>query len=189
VIAWLSGPVLHRHGSDGVVIDVSGVGYEVHVAHPEDLGTGDEAALFVHTVVRDDAIVLYGFTSSEEREFFDLLLATPGVGPSTALGALRTLSVAELAAAIESGDAKRVAQVPGIGLKTAGRIVLELKGKVVVDGSGAATAPPLRSEAIESALRALGYGAQEIRAALGEVTLPEDESEALRVALSHLRRP
>ena len=91
--------------------------------------------LFIFTVVREDSIQLFGFHTLEDREFFELLLATPGVGPSTALGALRTMSVAELAFAIEHDDAKKVATISGIGPKTASRIVLELKGKVVVDGT------------------------------------------------------
>ena len=133
--------------------------------------------------------MLFGFETYEDREFFELLLVTPGVGPSTALGALRTMSVNELALAIESDDAKRLAQIPGIGAKTASRIVLELKGKVVASGAVVESLRgPLRSGAIEDALRGLGYSAQEIRSALGDVELPEDEPIALREALHLLRR-
>jgi Holliday junction DNA helicase RuvA len=111
-----------------------------------------------------------------------MLLATPGVGPATALGALRTMTTSELAAAIESGDAKRVAQIPGIGPKTANRIVLELKGKVVV----AADADASHDDAVEDALRSLGYNAAEIRDALRDVPAG-DESATLREALHRLR--
>ena len=130
--------------------------------------------------MRDDAILLYGFVTYEDREFFELLLVTPGVGPSTALAALRTMTTGELATAIESDDAKRVATIPGIGAKTASRIVLELKGKVMVPGSYVATSPSSpEHDAIEDALRGLGYSTQEVRSALAGVTLPDDESAAL----------
>lgn len=182
MIGWLEGEVLFRQPNGAIVIGVHGVGYEVQVAR-EDYSIGDEARLFVFTVVRDDAIVLYGFVSLDERELFTMLLATPGVGPATALGALRTMTTSELAAAIESGDAKRVAQIPGIGPKTANRIVLELKGKVVV----AADRPGDRhDDAVEDALRSLGYNAAEIRDALRDVPAG-DESATLREALHRLR--
>ena len=189
MIGWLNGTALHRHANGALVVDVQGVGYEVHVASSEDVDLGDVVELFVYTVVRDDAIVLFGFRTFQDREFFELLLVTPGVGPSTALGALRTMSINELALAIEGEDTKRIALIPGIGLKTAGRIVLELKGKV---GSPvpatAAQHPPHHSGAIDDALRSLGYSAHEIRLALHEVALPDDESLALREALQLLRR-
>jgi Holliday junction DNA helicase RuvA len=99
------------------------------------------------------------------------------------------MSVNELAMAIENDDAKRIAQIPGIGPKTASRIVLELKGKVMVSGTVVeGFRGPLRSSAIEDALRGLGYSAQEIRGALADVELPDDESTALREALHLLRR-
>jgi Holliday junction DNA helicase RuvA len=189
MIGWLSGQVLHYHDNGAVVLDVAGVGYEVHVAAIEELRRGEPLELFVYTVVRADAIVLFGFRSYAEREFFELLLVTPGVGPSTALAALRTMPTEELANAIERGDTKRVGQIPGVGPKTASRIVLELKGKV--GGAGdyqVTTSTPLHSSAIEDALRALGYSVPEIRQALADVTLPEDESVALREALQLLRR-
>jgi Holliday junction DNA helicase RuvA len=189
MIGWLGGHVLHRHANGAVVLDVGGVGYEVNVATCEPFSSGEPLELFVYTVVRADAIVLYGFRTYAEREFFELLLVTPGVGPSTALAALRTMTTKELASAIEAGDVKRVGQIPGIGPKTASRIVLELKGKFDVVGEyQPASTTPMRSSAIEDGLRALGYSVPEIRQALGDVTLPDDESEALREALHLLRR-
>ena len=188
MIGWLDGHVLHHHANGAVVLDVGGVGYEVHVATADEFLTGEPLELFIYTVVRADAILLFGFKTYADREFFELLLVTPGVGPSTALAALRTMPTNELASAIEHGDAKRVGQIPGIGPKTASRIVLELKGKLGVVGEYTpAKSTPLRSSAIEDALRALGYSIPEIRQALGDVTLPDDESEALREALHLLR--
>ena len=188
MIGWLRGRVVSRQPSGSLVVDVNAVGYELSLASSEDLRVGDEVELFVHTQVRTDAIVLYGFRSYDDREFFSTLLATPGVGPSTALAALRTMSTQELRTAIDGGDAKRIAQIPGIGTKTANRIVLELRGKLA-DAPVAPVAPrSRRTSDIEEALRSLGYAPGEIRDALEGVTLPEDESLALRAALQRLGR-
>lgn len=189
MIGWLQGQVLHHHRSGATVLDVHGVGYEVHVASFDNYQAGDLVALFIYTVVRADAILLYGFESYGDREFFEMLLVTPGVGPSTALAAMRTMTTAELASAIESDDAKRVATIPGIGPKTASRIVLELKGRVnVPDSLVSLKGSTGANGAIDDALRGLGYSTQEIRAALTGVTLPDNEPEALRHALQLLRR-
>ena len=189
MIGWLSGHVLHHQNNGTIVLDVHGVGYEVHVAAGEEFSTGQALELFIYTVVRDDAIVLYGFKSYSDREFFELLLVTPGVGPSTALAALRTMSTDEIAGAIEAGDTKRISQIPGIGPKTASRIVRELKGKVFAASKYEKTSQTsAKSSAIEDALRGLGYSAQEISQALDGADLPDDEATALREALQLLRR-
>lgn len=188
MIGWLRGRVVTLHPSGSLVLDVNAVGYDVSLASGEELRVGDEVELFIHTQVRADAIVLYGFLTYDDREFFSTLLVTPGVGPSTALAALRTMSTAELRAAIDGGDVKRIAQIPGIGTKTANRIILELRGKVAdaVEVPSARGTP--RVSDIEEALRSLGYAPSEIRDALEGVTLPEDESAALRTALQRLGR-
>ncbi len=189
MIGWLGGRVLHHHGNGAVVLDVRGVGYEVHVAASDVPAVGDVVELFIYTVVRADALLLYGFATYEDREFFEMLLVTPGVGPSTALAALRTMSTGELASAIESDDAKLVATIPGIGPKTASRIVLELKGRVNVPATYVVSSTPSGPhDEIEEALRGLGYSTPEVRQALSGVTLATDESEALRQALALLRR-
>lgn len=189
MIGWLSGTVRRLDVVEAVtVLDVAGVGYEVFLASVDDLRVGDALEVHVHTVVRADAILLYGFRDFAEREFFELLLATPGVGPSTAMAALRTMSLGELVQAIDDGDAKRVAKVPGIGTKTANRIVLELKGKILVDAVDRAPSGERQPREIDEALRSLGYSAGEIREALADTELPEDEGEALRFALNRLRR-
>jgi len=189
MIGWLRGQVLHHQANGALVLDVHGVGYEVLVATFDHYLPGDDLELFIFTVVRADAILLYGLATYEDREFFELLLATPGVGPSTALAALRTMSRAQLAAAIEDDDVKLVATIPGIGAKTAARIVLELKGKVLVEGEVVARVSASKeNDAIEDALRGLGYSTPEIRQALHGVTLSDEEPTALRQALSLLRR-
>ena len=186
MIGYVSGRVVANLSSGATIVDVNGVGYEVHVASSQPPLVDGAVDLAVYTVVRADAIVLYGFDTFEERAFFAQLLATPGVGPSTALAALRTMPLAVLAEAIESGDHKTIASIPGIGTKTANRIVLELAGKVAVD-TVASPGTGTVSGTIEEALRRLGYGSAEIRE-LREVELPDDESAALRVALGYLGR-
>jgi holliday junction DNA helicase RuvA len=188
VIGWLSGRVLHQDVHGSLLIDVNGVGYEVQTASTGAFRVGESVELFVYTVVRADAILLYGFNSLADREFFELLLVTPGVGPSTALAALRTMTTGELAQAIESDDVKRVATIPGIGPKTASRIVLELKGKFFAVADQAVSATNAPTSVIDDALRSLGYSNQEIRQALEDVELPSDESAALRLALQLVRR-
>jgi Holliday junction DNA helicase RuvA len=188
MIGWLSGRVLHHRDNGALIVDVQGVGYEVNVASFAEFGLGQSVEIHVYTVVRADAILLYGFSTIEDREFFELLLVTPGVGPSTALAALRTMRSDELAAAIESDDVKRLASIPGIGPKTASRIALELKGKVNVSASYDTRPSSALNGVIEDALRALGYSTMEVRQSLSGVTLNEDESLALREALHLLRR-
>ncbi|NNN00758.1 MAG: Holliday junction branch migration protein RuvA [Acidimicrobiaceae bacterium] len=188
MIGWLSGRVVHLRDNGALIVDVQGVGYELNVAAPDGYRVGQNVEMHVFTVVRSDAIVLYGFASSDDRDLFELLLVTPGVGPSTALAALRTMPRDELAAAIEGDDLKKLSSIPGVGSKTASRIALELKGKLSVGASYEATSAVAVNGAIEDALRALGYSIGEIRQSLSGITLSEDESTALREALQLLRR-
>ena len=190
MIGWLHGEVV-RASSDGtLVIDVQGVGYEVNVAmtSPPSYALGDEVSLHVHTHVRDDAIVLYAFSNFDERQTFELLLSTPGVGPSTALGALATFSPQELATAIALEDVSALATIPGIGKKTAARLVLELSGKLptLLEPDVVSSTSTSFSGDLEIALQGFGYSVSEIRSALKGVTIPSDESAALRLALQYL---
>jgi Holliday junction DNA helicase RuvA len=189
VIGWLRGEVLERTNEGVTTVDVGGVGYEVHVPtrSAEAFAPGEIVELFVRTHVRDDAIILYGFTGPQDRSTFDLLLATPGVGPSTALGALSTLDANELAEAIAAEDVTRLATIPGIGRKTASRLILELSGKLPNLGDTTGPTPSVTAD-LTAALRQLGYGATEIRESLRDVELPDDDEGALRVALRHLGR-
>jgi holliday junction DNA helicase RuvA len=131
VIARLRGRIAGRAGA-GVVLDVNGVGYLVH-ATPSAQRLGDgEVTLEVHTVVREDALQLYGFATTDERELFELLLGVNGVGPKVALAIVSGSSPAELRRAIARDDHKRFQAIPGVGLKTAQRVVLELKEKLAL---------------------------------------------------------
>jgi Holliday junction DNA helicase RuvA len=189
VIGWIQGDVVSR--LDGVVtVNVNGVGYDVIV--PQRLvgeaPVGGTVTYFIHTSVREDAITLFGFSDENERSMFRLLLSTPGVGPSTAIGAISTLSVESLISAIYAEDVTTIATIPGIGKKTAARLVLELAGKLPsLEQRDAANLPVKSPNAdLESALRSLGYGVGEIRDALATIDIPDDEAQALRLALRQL---
>src|SRR3989442_12360976 len=131
MIARLRGRIAGRAGP-GLIVDVNGVGYLVH-ATPSAQRLGDgEITIETHTVVREDALQLYGFATAEERELFELLLGVSGVGPKVALAILSGSTPAELRRAIARDDVKRFQAIPGIGLKTAQRGVLELKEKLTL---------------------------------------------------------
>lgn len=166
MIAAVSGEVLVRR-PDHVVVDAGGVGYRLNVS-TETLravpAVGKKASLHAHLVVRDDSMSLYGFATEEERDLFLLLTSVSGVGPKVAVAALSTGGVRDLLTAIASEDAKRFQAVPGIGKRTAERIILELRDKVAAelgddDGEGLPTAVAggdARAEAREGLL-GLGY--------------------------------
>jgi Holliday junction DNA helicase RuvA len=129
MIARLRGRISGRAGS-GLIVDVNGVGYLVN-ATPSVQRLGDgEVTIEIHTVVREDALQLFGFATSDERELFELLLGVSGVGPKVALAILSGSTPPELRRAIARDDVKRFQAIPGIGLKTAQRVVLELKAAV-----------------------------------------------------------
>src|SRR6202023_3134435 len=142
VIALVSGTVAVRR-SDHVVIDCGGVGYRLAVSTQtlrQVPAVGNEVLLHTHLVVRDDALSLYGFASEEERELFLMLLGVQSIGPKVALAVLSGGPPRELVAALAAGDTGRFQAVPGIGKRTAERIVVELREKV----AAGATAPPIR---------------------------------------------
>jgi len=175
-----------------VLVDCNGVGYEVDVPMSTFYnlpGVGEKVSLLTHFVVREDAQVLYGFGSGGEREAFRQLIKISGVGPRTALSVLSGMSVADIAQAVTAQDAGRLVKVPGIGKKTAERLLLELKGKFGPD-LGAATGGT-QSDAqtdILQALVALGYSDKE--ASMSLKALPQDVavSEGIKLALRALNK-
>src|SRR3954468_13806423 len=147
MIARLRGTLARGAGS-GVIVDVNGVGYLVH-ATPSVLRLGSgEVTVQVHTVVREDALQLYGFAAAEERELFELLLGVSGVGPKVALAIVSGSTPAELRKSIVREDVKRFQAIPGIGLKTAQRVVLELKAKLPAVEVGASDGEPTARDAL-----------------------------------------
>jgi Holliday junction DNA helicase RuvA len=183
VIARLRGHVVGRHGQ-ALVVDVNGVGYLVH-ATPSVHRLGDgEISVEIHTIVREDALQLFGFASADERELFELLLGVNGVGPKVALAIVSGSTPAELRRAIARDDVKRFQAIPGIGLKTAQRVVLELKEKLpLVAAEAAEAAGDLTAR---DALVELGWSLVDAERALAGVddTLPLEEQvrHALRQA-------
>ena len=174
-----------------VLLDCNGVGYEVHVPmstfyNLPDLGS--KVSLLTHFVVREDAQILYGFASAAEREAFRQLIRISGVGPRTALSVLSGMSVGELAQAVTLQEAGRLIKVPGIGKKTAERLLLELKGKLGPDlGVPASVANTTQADILQ-ALLARGYSDKE--AALARKALPNDVgvSDGIKLALKALSK-
>lgn len=178
MIAYVSGDIVAR-GADHVVVDVHGVGYKIFVPrHP----SSDTVTLHTHHVVREDAQQLYGFESREELALFELLITVPNVGPRAALSLLSVARPSTVAAAIASGDATALARAPGVGKKTAERLIVDLKGKIARGGPGREPAgTPVEDEAA-AALQALGYTAAEALAALRGVP-PGPTEERVTAAL------
>jgi Holliday junction DNA helicase RuvA len=182
-----------------VLVDVGGVGYIVQVPLSTFAALGElhtEVTLLIHTHVREDALSLYGFLSSREKHFFEMLLSASGVGPSLALKILSGMSVEELVPAIRGSDLGRLTKIPGVGRKTAERIVVELKDKldaVTIEVERPAASSPAGVDAdVVSALVNLGY---EARAAESAVSDARRENGAgnfeklLRTSLQSLSAP
>jgi Holliday junction DNA helicase RuvA len=165
VIAHLRGSILEKH-PNRIVIDVNGVGYDVFVPLSTFYGLGEPGAaiaLRIHTHVREDAFLLYGFATLLEQELFERLIGVSGIGAKVALAVLSGIEPQELIRAIEHGDLARLTAIPGVGKKTSERIVLELKDRLprapvtaVAAGAAAPAAPALRDDVV-SALVNLGY--------------------------------
>ncbi|GAB4273253.1 MAG: Holliday junction branch migration protein RuvA [Coriobacteriia bacterium] len=190
MIAFVRGRVVDKR-PDSAVLDVGGVGYEVAMptgslaALP---GEGQEATVMTYLHVRDDGVSLFGFASDEEKALFEALIGVSGVGPKVALAALSALAPATLRQAIASEDVATVASTPGIGKKTAQRIIVELKDKVgVPEVSVAADVPPEPlGEAVE-ALTQMGFSRREVMRALSDFEGDGEQAEALvRHALKRL---
>jgi holliday junction DNA helicase RuvA len=176
-----------------LVIDVQGVGYEVDVPMSTFYNlpaSGDKVTLFTHMVVREDAHLLFGFLTERERAAFRQLLKISGVGARTALSVLSGMSVDELAQAVVLQEAARLTRVPGIGKKTAERLLLELKGKLTV-GAGATPAPGSAAMAgndVLNALLSLGYNEREALFAVKDLPPELAVGDAIRQALRLLSK-
>ncbi len=175
-----------------VLIDVGGVGYEVDVPMSSFYNLpalGERTTLLTHFVVREDAQQLFGFLTPQERATFRQLIRISGVGPRTALSILSGLSVSELAQAVAQQQAGRLVKVPGIGRKTAERLLLELKGKLGPDLGlpGAAVISDAQADIVQ-ALVALGYNEREATAALKALPTEVGVSEGIKLALRALSK-
>ncbi len=209
MIGSLRGRLLDRGAADGaageVLVEVGGVGYRVIVAPTTAVAlgdVGDEVFVWVHHHVREDAHTLYGFRGRDERITFEALLGAHGVGPSLALGILSVHDPVALARILATDDVGALCLVPGVGKKTAARLLVELKSRLNVpeidagaavgqgyapnaNGAGAAHEPSARSD-VREALAGLGYSAEEIHGAISELPDDGDASQLLRQALQRL---
>jgi Holliday junction DNA helicase RuvA len=199
LIASLRGVVTERRptGDSAVdlVVDVAGVGYRLLVAPKTaaSLQVGQEGFFAVHTHVRESAITLYGFASPEERTAFELLLGAPGVGPGLALAILSIHEPVELARVIASGDVEALKLVPGVGQKTAARLLLELQARFDYLGTDGVPRngsyqdrPPSAAAEVGEALSQLGYAPEEVRSAMRALPAEGTVEELLRLALRNL---
>lgn len=191
MISRLRGIVLEKN-PPLVVLDIQGVGYEAQVSMQTFYtlpAVGEEVQLYTQLVVREDAHLLFGFSSREERETFQALVKVSGIGAKSALGILSALTSDELATAIANEDIKRLTAAPGIGKKTAERLVLELRGKLVGnnhDDSLLIPAVNSQYDDIINTLIALGYSDKEARSACKNLPEGTDISEGVRLALKNM---
>ncbi len=192
MIGRLTGILLEKNPPQ-ILLDVLGVGYELNVPMSTFYNLPalhEKVALHTQLIVREDAHLLYGFLSNEERVAFRQLLKISGVGPKLALSVLSGLSLTDLAVAVANKEVGRLTKIPGVGKKTAERLLLELQGKFVVSGTGAAQGAPVASSGydIVNALLALGYNEKEADWAAKQLAKDTNVSDGIRQALKLLSR-
>ena len=190
MIGRLSGLLLDKNPAQ-LIVDCNGVGYEVSVPMSTFYNlpaTGERVTLLTHMVVREDAQLLYGFGTSQERELFRQLIKISGIGARTALGILSGMSVNDLAQAVTLQEVGRLTRIPGIGKKTAERLLLELKGKLGAELGTATGTEGESSNDVLSALLALGYSEKEALLAIKQVPAGSSVSDGIRQALKALSK-
>lgn len=184
MIGYLTGKIISSKPTQ-IILDVNGVGYLVNISIStfEKISDKDTVSLFIHTSVKEDSITLFGFYTQSEKEMFELLISISGIGPKVSLGILSGISVDDLKDAIANGNVSRLIAIPGIGRKTAERVVLELRNKVdSIKADGSIKITSAKDEAI-SALATLGYQRQ-----LAEKVVRDLLSENVNYSLEELIR-
>jgi Holliday junction DNA helicase RuvA len=190
MIGRITGTLVEKHPPQVVVMS-HGVGYELDVPMSTFYNlprTGESVELLTHFVVREDAQLLFGFLTATERTAFRQLLKVNGVGPKVALSVLSGLSVDDLSAAVAAQDALRLTKVPGVGRKTAERIVLELRDKLAGAVSSTPSSSALAGADVLNALLALGYNDREAASAVKQLPADLPLTDAIRQALKHLAK-
>ena len=190
MIGRLSGLLLDKNPAQ-LIVDCNGVGYEVGVPMSTFYNlpaTGERVMLLTHMVVREDAQLLYGFGTTQERELFRELIKISGIGARTALAILSGMSVNDLAQAVTLQEVGRLTRIPGIGKKTAERLLLELKGKLGAELGAAPGTEGESSNDVLSALLALGYSEKEALLAIKQVPAGSTVSDGIRQALKSLSK-
>ena len=202
MIAYLNGEVTEI-SEDGIILEVNDIGYNIRMADPFRYKVGFYGRIYTYTYVKEDAFLLYGFADKDELDLFKKLISVSGIGPKGALGILSSMSVPDIYFAIVSEDVKAISAAPGVGKKSAERVILELKDKVKTeelkgsdisllssssdaDGSGDGR-ETIRKETVE-ALTALGYGVSEASKAVSKVEITADDTteDILKKSLKYL---
>jgi len=193
MIGYLSGKIISLKPTR-ITLDVSGVGYVVNISINtfEQISDKDSADLFIHTNVREDSISLFGFYTESEKEMFELLISVNGIGPKLAISILSGILVDELRRAIMAGDISRIVSIPGIGRKTAERLVLELKTKISSVSSEEEAKIPfsIKNEAI-AALTTLGYNLKQAEKSVRDIISADPDvtlEDLIKKALGSLNR-
>lgn len=198
--SYIRGPLAEVE-LDHIVIDVNGIGYNLYI--PTNCfeylpGVGEECKIYTYLYVREDAMMLYGFLTKDDLELFKQLISVSGIGPKGAIGILSALSADDLRFAILSGDSKAIAKAPGIGAKTAQRVILELKDKMSLEDAFEKKSEHTKSAVISSnnqvkndavmALTALGYSSSESLKAVSKVEITDemDVESVLKAALKNM---
>jgi Holliday junction DNA helicase RuvA len=191
MIGSLRGSVIERNADGTVLLDVNGVGYLVTVSSRTlaELEPSSTSFLHIHHHIREDAQTLYGFAARDDRDTFQVLLNTHGVGPAMAMAILSTHPPLALVDIVASGDAASLTLVPGVGKKTADRLIIELRDRLSIPvlelaGGGSQTSSAVAD--VREALMGLGYGSDEVREVLRELSGDHDASSLLREALKAL---
>jgi len=190
MIMQLKGKISYK-GVGFLVLDSAGVGYKVHIlknvlSHVQE---NKETLLWTHLAVRENAMELYGFSTKEELDFFEMLIDVSGIGPKGALAILTLTPVKQLIKAIAAGDTTYLTKVSGIGRKSAGKIIVELKDKLEKMSGGDDVRHLKEASEVLEALKALGYSTQQARGALQKVGgKPQGTSEKIKEALKLLSR-
>ncbi|MGE0309997.1 MAG: Holliday junction branch migration protein RuvA [Lautropia sp.] len=192
MIGRLAGTLLEKNPPE-ILLDVNGVGYELQVPMSTfyDLpDTGGKAALYTHLTIREDAHLLFGFLRERERTMFRELIRVSGVGPRTALAVLSGMSTQDLVAAVSDQEAARLTRVPGIGKKTAERLLLELKGRLApeIDAAAGTARHDAAGTDVLRALVALGYSEKESSLVVGKLALGSSVEDGIRQALKLLTK-
>jgi len=193
MISYLSGKIKYK-SAKSLTLEINGVGYEVFVSEPVlgKIKIDENKEFFIFNYIREDAFNLYGFETIEEKNFFELLLSVSGVGPKSALQTLSIAKLSEIKRAILRDDPSLLRKVSGIGVKTAERIVVELKNKldnIIINKNEKIDLSSSGQAGAFEALQGLGYSAQEVRDALRQVPSDiEDEDEIIKLALKNFNK-
>ena len=191
MIGSLRGSVLERNSDSTVLLEVNGVGYLVTVSHRTlaELEPSSSTFLYVHHHIREDTQTLYGFASREERGTFQVLIGAHGIGPALAMAVLATHPPLALVDIVASNDTAALSLVPGVGKKTAERLIVELRDRLsipVLENAGGVGAQSSAVADVREALTGLGYGSDEVRDVLRDLASDTDSATLLREALKSL---